>query len=141
MRIRTLVSAPFVSLVLILMPISIAVHRDKPHGLPLQIAYQGKGENCETGRLVVARVLANGNVSLNREVELRRSELADRLNQIFRTRAERVVFIEADPDLPISSVADVIDISRSQVDLVVIVTPAVEAGYCLSIYRHPQGFL
>jgi biopolymer transport protein TolR len=139
MRIMSVVLAPFVSLVLILMPTVIVVHRDKPHGLPLQIAYQGKGENCETGRLVVARALANGNVSLNSEVEMRRSELADRLNQIFRTRAERVVFIEADPDLPVSSVADVIDISRREVDLVAILTPAVESGYCLSMHP-PRAF-
>ena len=129
------------SLLLILTAIVMVVHRDKPHGLPLRIAYQGKGENCETGRLVVARVLTTGKVSLNNEVEMRRTELVDRLNQIFRTRAERVLFIEADPDLPVSSVVDVIDISRKEVELVVIVTPAVEVGDCLSIYRHPPGIL
>ena len=101
MRIMSLVLAPFVSLLLILTAIVMVVHRDKPHGLPLRIAYQGKGENCETGRLVVARVLTTGKVSLNNEVEMRRTELVDRLNQIFRTRAERVLFIEADPDLPV----------------------------------------
>ena len=141
MRIMSLVLAPFVSLLLILTAIVMVVHRDKPHGLPLRIAYQGKGENCETGRLVVARVLTTGKVSLNNEVEMRRTELGDRLHQIFRTRAERVLFIEADPDLLVSSVADVIDLARKEVELIVIVTPAVEAGDCLSIYRHPQGFL
>jgi len=132
MRITSLALAPLVSLVLILMPTVILVHRDKPHGLPLQIAYQEK-DCSDNNRLVVARVMTNGKVSLNNEVELRRSELADRLHQIFRSRAERVLFIEADPDLPVSSVAEVIDISQKQVDFVAILTPAA-GGTCLSIH-------
>jgi len=143
MRITSLAWGALLSLVLILIPIVIVVHRDKPHGLPLLIAYDDRrhAEICEDGRIIIVRVLTNGKVSLNNEVEMRRTELGDRLHQIFRTRAERVLFIEADPDLPVSSVADVIDIARKEVELIVIVTPAVEAGDCLSIYRHPQGFL
>jgi biopolymer transport protein ExbD/biopolymer transport protein TolR len=141
MQIMSLVSAPFVGLVLILMLTGFV--RDPPTGLPLLIAYDDRRheEICEDGRLIIVRVLTNGKVNLNNEVEMRPSELGDRLNQIFRTRAERVLFIEADADLPVSSVAGVIDISQSQVDRVVIVTPTVEAGYCLSIYRNPQGVL
>jgi len=140
MRIRTLALAPFVSLVLILMPIVIVVHRDKPHGLPLQIAYQDH-QNCGDARLVVALVLANGNVSLNGgELVIQRYELADRLHEIFKTRAERLLFIKGDRDVPVSSVADVIDISRKQVDFVAIVTPATESGYCQSIHS-PMALL
>ena len=138
MRIMTLALAPLASLALILMPAVIVVHRDKPHGLPLQIAYQDR-QICGDARLVVARVLTNGNVSLNGEAEMRRSELADRLHEIFKRRVERVLFVEGDPDLPLSSVADVIDISRKEVDLVAILTPAVERGYCLSVHS-PQAF-
>ena len=144
MRITSLAWGALLSLVLILIPIVIVVHRDKPHGLPLLIAYDDRRheEICEDGRIIIVRVLANGNVSFNGgELEIPRSELANRLQDVFRTRAERVIFVEAEPDLPISAVAEVIDISRSQVNLVVIVTPAVEAGHCLSIYRNPQGVL
>jgi len=143
MRITSLAWGALLSLVLILIPIVIVVHRDKPHGLPLLIAYDDRrhAEICEDGRIIIVRVLTNGKVSLNNEVEMRRTELGDRLHQIFRTRAERVLFIEADPDLLVSSVADVIDLARKEVELIVIVTPAVEAGYCLSIYHHPQGLL
>jgi len=127
-----------VSLVLILMPIVIVVHHDKPHGLPVQIAYEDK--NCGDGRTIIARVLANGNVSFNGGVqEIQRSQLADRLKEIFRTMVERVLFIEADSSLPFRSVAEVIDISRRQVDLVAIRTPAVDARYCLSIHRQATG--
>jgi len=144
MRIMTLALAPLGSLALILMPAVIVVHRDKPHGLPLLIAYDDRRheEICEDGRIIIVRVLANGNVSFNGgELEIPRSELADRLHEIFKTRAERVVFIEGDPELPLSAVAEVIDISRREVNFVVIVTPAVEAGSCLSTYRSPQGVL
>jgi biopolymer transport protein ExbD len=122
------------------MPIVIIVHRDKLHGLPLQIAYQEK-ECFDNRRLVIAQVLANGKVSFNGgELVIQRSELADRLHEIFKTRAERLLFIEGDPDLPVSSVAEVIDISRKEVAFVVILTPAVESGYCLSVHP-PWGIL
>jgi len=142
MRIMTLALAPLGSLALILMLIGF-VH-DPPSGLPVQIAYyRYQEETCEDGRTVVVRVLANGKVNLfNRGVqEIQGTELANRLEEIFRTRAERIVFIEAEPDLPLSAVADVIDISRSQVNLVAILTSADETGYCVSIYHHSQGLL
>ena len=142
MRIMTLALAPLGSLALILMPAVIVVHRDKPHGLPLLIAYDDRRheEICEDGRIIIVRVLANGNVSFNGgELVIQRRELADRLREIFKRRVERVLFVEGDPDLPLSNVADVIDISRKEVDLVAILTPTVKRGYCLSVHS-PQAF-
>jgi hypothetical protein len=82
MRIRTIGSAQFGSLCLILMLIQMAV-RNTPLGLPVQIAYEGK--YCESGPITVAHVLENGNVRvLNNGVQdLKRSELADRLREVF----------------------------------------------------------
>jgi len=65
-------------------------------------------------------VLENSNVRIFDDgvQETKRAELADRLRAIFRTRAERVLFLTADSNLPFQSVADVIDISESVVDFV-----------------------
>ena len=128
MRITSLILAPLVSLALILLPIAIVVHRDKPYGLPVQIAYQEQ-ECFDNRRDVVAQVLANGDVRVSDHgvQDVHRSELADRLHDIFRTKAERLIFIKGDPDLPLSSVAEVIDISRTEADFVAILTLA-EAG-------------
>ena len=56
-------------------------------------------------------------------------KLGPRLEQIFKTRAERVVFVKGDPDLEYQSVARAIDIAKgAQIDKVGLMTPHVEAG-------------
>lgn len=135
----TLGWAPFVSLYVVLAFTVLATSRSAK-GLPVKIAYQAK--RCGDGRTTVVRVLKNGNVRIfdNGVQETKRAELADRLRAIFRTRAERVLFLTADSNLPFQSVADVIDISESVVDFVAIVTPAVAPGYCLSMNFPPRFF-
>jgi len=47
------------------------------------------------------------------------SKLGPRLEEIFKTRAERVVFVKGDPDLDYSVVAEAIDIAHgAQIDKV-----------------------
>lgn len=120
--------------------IVIAIH-DKPGGLPVRIAYEAT--SCGDGPMTVAQVLENGNVRIvdHGVQEVKRSELADRLQQVFKTRVERVLFIEANSSLPFNTVAEVIDISEKQVGLVAILTHPVRPGYCLSIHSSPQGIL
>jgi biopolymer transport protein TolR len=55
--------------------------------------------------------------------------LEGRLNDIFKTRAEKVMFVKADPDLTFNEVAQVIDISHAAgVDKVGLITAKIEAG-------------
>ena len=55
--------------------------------------------------------------------------LGTRLEEIFKTRAERVVFVKADPDLEYQSVAKAIDAAKGAgIDKVGLMTPGVEAG-------------
>ena len=138
MPVKPVVSAPFVSLFLILTLIFAATARTAK-GLPVKIAYQAK--DCGDGRIVIAHVLQNGGVRLNREDEIKVNALANRLHEIYANTAERVLFLKADPDVPFQSVAEIIDIAQSQVDFVGILTPAVEKepGLCLSI-RVPADF-
>ena len=84
---------------------------------------------------MVANVLHNGSVRLNREDDIQVNALANRLHEIFADTAERVLFLKADPKVPFQSVAEVIDIAQRQVDYVAILTPAVEnePGFCLAI--------
>ncbi|MCU1339441.1 MAG: hypothetical protein JWO19_5022 [Bryobacterales bacterium] len=66
-----------------------------------------------------------------------RSEFANHLQEIFKSRSERVLFLMADPNQSYQSVADIIDTSRKLVDFVAIVTSPVQPGYCLSIHFPP----
>ena len=48
---------------------------------------------------------------------------------VFKTRAERVVFVKGDPDLDFQTVARAIDIAKgAQIDKVGLMTPKAEAG-------------
>ena len=56
-------------------------------------------------------------------------ELQNRLTDIFKTRAERVMFVKGDDEVPFSDVAQVIDIAHAAgVDKVGLITAKIEAG-------------
>src|SRR5579862_31668 len=94
MQMKPLVLAPFVSLFLILTVIFAATART-PKGLSVKIAYQAK--DCGDGRTIIARLLENGSVRLNREDEVKVTALANRLHEVFANTAERLLFIRAAP--------------------------------------------
>lgn len=56
--------------------------------------------------------------------------LGDRLTFIFKTRAERIMFVKGDPDVEFQYVAQVIDIARgtSLVDRIGLMTAKIQAG-------------
>jgi biopolymer transport protein ExbD len=57
------------------------------------------------------------------------TRLATRLMEIFKTRAEKVVFVKGDPDLEFQYVARAIDIAKGAgIDKVGLMTAKMEAG-------------
>ena len=57
------------------------------------------------------------------------TRLGTRLEEIFKTRAERVVFVKGDPDLEFQQVAQVIDAAKGAgIDKVGLMTANIEAG-------------
>jgi biopolymer transport protein ExbD len=51
------------------------------------------------------------------------------LEEIFKTRAERIVFVKGDPDLEFQNVARAIDIAKgAQMDKIGLMTPKIEEG-------------
>lgn len=57
------------------------------------------------------------------------ADLQSRLEDIFKSRAERVVFVKGDPDLEYRTVANVIDTAHAAgIDKVGLMTQKVEAG-------------
>ena len=70
----------------------------------------------------------NHNMAINSEAT-DEARLGDRLEEIFKTRAERVVFVKGDPDLDFQWVAKAIDIAHGAgIDKVGLMTAKVEAG-------------
>ena len=57
------------------------------------------------------------------------SDLQGRLTDVFKTRAEKVMFVKGDNNIPFADVANVIDIAHaSGVDKVGLITAKIEAG-------------
>lgn len=79
-------------------------------------------------RTVVVSVNRDRTLLINQE-PTNEQNLGPRLEEIFKTRAERVVFIKGDPDLEYQYVARVIDIAKGVgIDKVGLMTPKLEAG-------------
>ncbi len=84
--------------------------------------------NQSDQRTVVIVIDANHNMSINSEVT-DEARLGGRLEEIFKTRAERVVFVKGDPSLDFQWVAKAIDIAHGAgIDKVGLMTAKVEAG-------------
>jgi biopolymer transport protein ExbD len=128
-------AAPLAGLFLILAPIVI-VFLGTSQGSMVELARNC--EDCGDARTVVIRVLKGADVMLNQEKH-KRGELEGLLHDIYKTRAERVVFVEADLDLPFQHVVEVVDIVQSQVDYVALVTPSVEKMPGLLFTPTPAG--
>ena len=57
------------------------------------------------------------------------AQLEARLVAVFKTRAERVVFVRGDEDLDFQTVAKAIDIAKGAgIDKIGLMTPKIEAG-------------
>jgi len=71
---------------------------------------------------------ANHNLMINQD-PTDEAKLGPRLSDIFKTRAERVVFIKGDPSIEFQYVARAIDIAHGAgIDKVGLMTAKVEAG-------------
>jgi biopolymer transport protein ExbD len=109
-----------VALILCLTVIAVGCSRPS-RGLLVRIARVGA---CSGPRDIILDVLPGGGLNLNSEYQ-KRAGLGDRLDNIFRTRVERYVFIEGDPNATFGEVAEVINIAARHVDYVSLVTPSI----------------
>jgi biopolymer transport protein ExbD len=79
-------------------------------------------------RTVVIVIEKDKSMKINQEPVQERN-LQERLTEIFKTRAERVVFVKGDPDLEFQYVARAIDYAKGAgIDKVGLMTPKIEAG-------------
>jgi biopolymer transport protein ExbD len=77
---------------------------------------------------VVIVIEKDKSMKLNQD-PIEESRLGDRLTEIFKTRAERVVFVKGDKDLDFATVAKAIDVAKGAgIDKVGLMTPKIEAG-------------
>ena len=122
---------PMIDILLVLLIIFMAISPVHPKGLEA-LAPQPPPPNQppppENDRTVVVQIDKGGNIKINQE-DSNWDRLEGRLVEIFKTRAEKVVFIKGDPDLDYQVVARAIDAAHgASIDKVGLMTPKVEEG-------------
>jgi len=90
-------------------------------------------KNQQPDRTIVAQVIDRGpgqppGVKINTD-DATWDNLQDQLTNIFKSRAEKVMFVKGDDNIPFADVANVIDIAHaSGVDNVGLITAKIESG-------------
>jgi biopolymer transport protein TolR len=90
-------------------------------------------KNQNNDRTIVVQVIDKGpgqtpGVKINQD-DATWDNLQGRLTDIFKTRAEKVMFVKGDDNIPFADVANVIDIAHAAgVDKVGLITAKIEAG-------------
>lgn len=122
---------PMIDVLLVLIIIFMVITPLTPHGLEALVPQPpppNQKPNLADQRTVVIVINKDKSLEINNEPTTE-DKLGSRLEEIFKTRAERVVFVKGDPDLEFAPVARAIDIAHGAgIDKVGLMTPKSEAG-------------
>ena len=122
---------PMIDVLLVLIIIFMVITPLTPKGLEALVPQPpppGQQANASDLRTVVIEINSKHEMAINGSPTTE-ALLGARLEEIFKTRAERVVFVKGDPDIEFRWVAAAIDIAHgAQIDKVGLMTAKVEAG-------------
>jgi biopolymer transport protein TolR len=123
---------PMIDVLLVLIIIFMVITPLVPKGLDALVPQPNPNKETKQAepdvRTIVVSIDANQQLKINQDpvtVDL----LGPRLTDIFKTRAERVIFVKGDPELMFSDVAAVIDIATGAgIDKIGLITEQMEEG-------------
>ena len=122
---------PLIDVLLVLLIIFMVIVPVAPKGLRAVVPQPSKAD-VSPGSPIVVQVRANGAgeafYRIN-QAAFPKSQLESRLAQIFATRQEKTMFVQADAGLEYSTVAEVIDMGhRADVTNIGLITTRIAAG-------------
>src|SRR5262245_32211155 len=104
---------PFIDILLVLLVIFMVISPNTPTGLKTNIPQPPPPgpHDQKPDEVIVLSLDRNGVIRINQS-EVETSELIGRLRDIFKTRSDRTMFVQADNELLFNDVAQLIDAAK-----------------------------